>query len=281
MKKALTIIIFILFTGFSFSIFSQIKKANKTKPQKTSKKTTKNQKPKLISLGVVNGRALNLVVPEFPRSAVLINLRGTVQVEIVIDEDGYVMEAKVLRGHPLLRNICSEAAKNSKFTPYFLDEKPRKVTGIIAYIFLPKNLNWLEIGYYSTETDKIKNFLPKDFTEEKSLIEKMNSPETSYHPDNYKNLIFSIENKLRTDEKNHWLFKLGMTLRNLMDNQWDNESKINALTEIQTLIYIKSPDASPNLNIKLEKLINLNQKNSDLFNKELLSILDNSFIYGK
>lgn len=281
MKKALTIILIIFITGITFSVFSQVKQVSPAKSQKISKKKSKKQKPKLISLGVVNGRALNLVEPEYPESARLLNLSGKVQVEIIIDEAGYVLEAKTLKGHKLLRKASLEAAKNSKFAPFFLNEVSTRVKGIIIYNFLPNNLNWLEIGFNAIESERIKDFLPEDFIEEKNLILKMNSTDTPYDPDGFKNLVFSIENKLRTDEKNLWLFKLGITLRKLIDNQWEDEAKINSVTEIQTLIYIKPQQVSPNLISKLENLVKLNQGNTDFFNQELLSIFDKFHIFGK
>jgi outer membrane biosynthesis protein TonB len=53
----------------------------------------------------------------------------------MIDEDGKVISANAVSGHPLLRDSAETAAKSSKFTPTFLSKQKVKVTGIIIYNF--------------------------------------------------------------------------------------------------------------------------------------------------
>src|SRR5688500_10123453 len=50
--------------------------------------------------GVVNGRAIRLPKPEYPRAAREERASGTVEVRVLIDEDGRVMSAKAINGHP-------------------------------------------------------------------------------------------------------------------------------------------------------------------------------------
>jgi hypothetical protein len=142
-------------------------------------------------------------------------------------------------------------------------------------------LNWLEIGYFSPETERIKRFLPEDFFAEKEIITKMNSTETPYDPDGHKKLFFSIENKLQNDQKSLWLFKLGITLRKLIDNPWDQEPKVNLVTEIQTMLYSKPENVSPHLINKLENIVRLNQENPKLIMEEFVTIFDKFYILGK
>ena len=100
--------------------------------------TTENVKPKTvrkISLGVVNGKATNLVKPPYPPAARAIHAAGTVNVQVTIDEKGNVVSANAVDGHPLLRQAAENAARASKFDPTKLSDEPVKVSGLIVYKF--------------------------------------------------------------------------------------------------------------------------------------------------
>ncbi len=95
----------------------------------------KEQKPITISGGVVNGKARNLVTPSYPAAAKNIGAKGQVKIQVLIDEDGNVVSANVVSGHPLLTASARNAAKASKFTPTTLTGQKVKVTGFIVYNF--------------------------------------------------------------------------------------------------------------------------------------------------
>lgn len=88
-----------------------------------------------ISGGVVNGKASNLVAPVYSPAAKAVRASGEVRVAVTIDENGRVVSASALGGHPLLTAAAVSAARSSKFTPTFLSKQPVKVTGIIVYNF--------------------------------------------------------------------------------------------------------------------------------------------------
>jgi TonB family protein len=88
------------------------------------------------SLTVLNGRAVKLVKPDYPLIAKKGHASGTVLVKVSIDEEGKVIGANVISGHPLLWAVCVEAAKNSLFSPTLLGNKPVRVTGVIQYNFV-------------------------------------------------------------------------------------------------------------------------------------------------
>ncbi len=90
------------------------------------------------ALRVLNGRALNLVKPSYPAEARRAHASGTVVVKVVINEEGKVIAASVISGHPLLMAVCVDAAKNSLFTPTILAGKPVEVTGVIQYNFIER-----------------------------------------------------------------------------------------------------------------------------------------------
>jgi len=87
----------------------------------------------IISIGVVNGKALELVKPKYPAAARSVGAFGTVEVQILIDDRGCVNEAKAISGHPLLRAESIRAAEKSRFSPTMLSHHPIWVYGMILY----------------------------------------------------------------------------------------------------------------------------------------------------
>lgn len=90
---------------------------------------------KTVSGGVLNGKALKLVQPAYPQIAKSVKASGTVTVQILVDENGNVIRATAVSGHPLLRAAAVAAARASKFSPTKLSGEPVKVSGVITYNF--------------------------------------------------------------------------------------------------------------------------------------------------
>jgi bla regulator protein blaR1 len=89
-----------------------------------------------IEGGVLNGKAANLPAPEYPAIARPAHVSGSVQVRILIDEDGNVIGAEAVSGHPLLRAAAVSAAREAKFTTTRLQGEPVKVSGVLVYNFV-------------------------------------------------------------------------------------------------------------------------------------------------
>lgn len=89
-----------------------------------------------ISGGVLNGKAVRLVQPPYPAIARSARASGQVRVAIVIDENGNVISASPVSGHPLLQGAAVSAARASKFTPTTMSGQPVKVSGVIIYNFV-------------------------------------------------------------------------------------------------------------------------------------------------
>ena len=89
-----------------------------------------------ISGGVLNGKAVHLVTPPYPAIARSAHAAGSVQVQVLIDENGNVISAHAVSGHPLLQAAAVAAARASKFTPTKLSGQPVKVNGVIIYNFV-------------------------------------------------------------------------------------------------------------------------------------------------
>ncbi|HKV33625.1 MAG TPA: energy transducer TonB, partial [Pyrinomonadaceae bacterium] len=63
-----------------------------------------------ISGGVLNGKAISLPKPQYPPIARAAHAAGTVVVQVLIDENGSVVSAKAVSGHPLLQAVAVAAA---------------------------------------------------------------------------------------------------------------------------------------------------------------------------
>jgi Ca-activated chloride channel family protein len=93
--------------------------------------------PRVVSSGVLNGKAVILPSPVWATEAKAARASGSVSVQVTIDESGNVIAAKALGGNPLLRTAAVEAARKAKFAPTMLTGKPVKVTGAVVYTFGP------------------------------------------------------------------------------------------------------------------------------------------------
>lgn len=92
---------------------------------------------KPVSGGVLNGKAVSLPKPPYPAAAKAVRASGAVTVQVLIDENGNVISATAVSGHPLLRAAAVEAAQRAKFSPTMLSGQPVKVSGVITYNFVP------------------------------------------------------------------------------------------------------------------------------------------------
>ena len=89
-----------------------------------------------ISGGVLNGKAISLPKPPYPPIARAAHAAGTVTVQVLIDENGNVVSARAVSGHPLLQAVAVQAARSARFSPTKLSGQPVKVTGVIQYNFV-------------------------------------------------------------------------------------------------------------------------------------------------
>jgi TonB family protein len=88
-----------------------------------------------VSGGILNGKAVSLPQPEYPALGTAVRARGPVAVEVLVDEDGNVISAKGVSGHPLLQQAAVEAALKAKFPPTRLSGRPVQVSGLVTYNF--------------------------------------------------------------------------------------------------------------------------------------------------
>ncbi|HEV2827262.1 MAG TPA: TonB family protein [Pyrinomonadaceae bacterium] len=108
-------------------------------PQQPSEDSQADKKLKTsgapISAGVLNGKALSLPKPPYPPLARAAKAGGMVVVQVTVDEQGNVISARAVSGHPLLQAAAVAAARAAKFSPTKLSGEPVKVSGVLTYTF--------------------------------------------------------------------------------------------------------------------------------------------------
>jgi len=81
-------------------------------------------------------KLLKEVAPVYPEIARQAQVEGTVILEIKADEQGHIVDVRVLRSIPLLDMSAIEAVKQWKYEPLVIDGKPRPVIFTVTVRFL-------------------------------------------------------------------------------------------------------------------------------------------------
>jgi protein TonB len=89
-----------------------------------------------ISTVVLTSKAISLPQPPYPAIAKQTRTEGKVSVQILVDEQGKVISAQTVSGHPFLVTVAREAAMRARFTPTILNGQAVKVQGVITYNFV-------------------------------------------------------------------------------------------------------------------------------------------------
>jgi len=82
------------------------------------------------------GKAINLPKPPYPEDAKAAKASGPVTVQVVIDEEGRMIWAKAIDGHPLLREVSVKAACRARVMPVTISGRAVKADGAITYNFV-------------------------------------------------------------------------------------------------------------------------------------------------
>ena len=207
--------------------------------------------PKQISGGVLNGKATSLPVPEYPAAAKAVRASGAVNVQVLIDEQGAVVSANAVSGHPLLRQTAEKAALKASFSPTTLSGQPVKVSGIIVYNFVPEkddspvwalgmfftfvenaDQNLMETFGDEAEFDLILSDMAKDipteFAAEKPLFDKLANSEGAERQEPASILLSSLNKHFNQSEL--WEVETGKYLALVLIEML--KQKINADNEL-------------------------------------------------
>jgi len=89
-----------------------------------------------LTSSVLTSKAISLPQPPYPQLAKQIHIQGAVTVQILVDEQGKVVSAHAVTGHPTLSPAAVAAALRARFTPTILSGQAVKVQGVITYNFV-------------------------------------------------------------------------------------------------------------------------------------------------
>ena len=93
--------------------------------------------PAEAEVPLLNGKALIMPKPHYPREARERRLSGIVVVKLRIDESGNVIDAHdMCQGPPYLSAASVDAARLARFAPTLVAGKPVKVTGVMRYKYV-------------------------------------------------------------------------------------------------------------------------------------------------
>ena len=83
----------------------------------------------------MQGSVITRFSPIYPAVARQINASGEVKVQVTISEEGRVIEALAISGHPILRPAAEDAARKWVFKPTTLNGKPVQTQGTLTFVF--------------------------------------------------------------------------------------------------------------------------------------------------
>ncbi len=88
-----------------------------------------------VTGGVLQGKALKRVQPQYPEAAKALKISGTVLVRVEIDESGAVTAARLLCGPDIISQASVEAAWKWSFSPTSVSGTPVRVRGTLTFNF--------------------------------------------------------------------------------------------------------------------------------------------------
>jgi TonB family protein len=110
-------------------------KPDPPRPQPAAQPNPASDAPLRVVSQVLQGKAIERVVPVYPELMKRIRLEGDVSVEVIISPEGRVESARAVSGHPMLASAAVDAARRWRFQPTLLNHVPVRVTGVIVFAF--------------------------------------------------------------------------------------------------------------------------------------------------
>ncbi len=86
--------------------------------------------------GIVVGKLIKKVNPDYPGAAKAGGVQGTVVIQAVIAKDGHILgNLRAVSGPPELRASALDAARQWIYTPYLLNGQPVEVETLLKVAF--------------------------------------------------------------------------------------------------------------------------------------------------
>ena len=79
------------------------------------------------SIGMMASNLISSPAPAYPAAASQAQVQGEVTVRAVVDREGNVIDARVVSGPELLRDVSLEAVQHWRYRPYMQGGKPVEV----------------------------------------------------------------------------------------------------------------------------------------------------------
>jgi len=93
------------------------------------------QAPEVFLFVEVPPELVSLTVPDYPELAREAGIEGVVHVQVLVGEDGFVLEALVLQGLPLLDEAALQAARSAVFRPAQQSGQPVRTRVVLPIEF--------------------------------------------------------------------------------------------------------------------------------------------------
>jgi len=232
----------------------------------------------------INGRAVTLVKPAFPETAVATQADGSgVSLLVTVDETGNVISAKCsLNCHPMLRDAAEVAAATSKFRP-LIDKNGQtvKYEGILLYTFVVDRIDWFRFG---TSFESVRQFdnislgpaaqiLSAKFADEKGRLIALDTKGTEL--ETRWRVMREVENSLKGKLKGGdlWRFEIGMALRLVtfwtMAGARTNRAELQSAIHNLPKIIAAAPEDIPPATIEALQVVSTYRVPADLPENEL------------
>jgi len=91
--------------------------------------------PLHVSTGVMQGRLIEPIQPQYPAIARLSRSEGTVVVKAIISKAGTIESAHVESGPPMLQAAALDAVRRARYHPFLLNDQPTEVETTISIVF--------------------------------------------------------------------------------------------------------------------------------------------------
>ncbi len=243
--------------------------------------------PKVISGGVLNEKAISLPEPVYPAAARAVRASGAVNVQVTIDENGDVINAAAVSGHPLLRAASVQAARQAKFIPTTLQGQTVKVFGTIVYIFiLPEQWQFIgealgdseveieDTGNLKQAGEYLANVYPEISKSIKTIADNYEKDEESarFQTNAIGEIIAQLQINIANRSKSLWYFEFGLAVSRLKANYFDEVTLRANLPKIKELA-----DTFPDSELSDDELENL-KKLGEMSNQLFFSRKDKSKI---
>ena len=88
-----------------------------------------------VSQNVMDGMIISRTYPDYPEDARRMHATGNATVAIVIDRDGNVIHAALMRGNIVLADAAEAAVKQWKYKPFLVNGNPAEVDTTATVIF--------------------------------------------------------------------------------------------------------------------------------------------------